>query len=118
MRPVRASRSKRDVRHARSRKRLRGTADRPRLSEFRSLRQISAQIIDDETGATIAAASSFEKSVTNGGNKTGAAAVGELIAIRAKDKGIKKVVFDRAGYRYTGRVSSLADAARKNGLEF
>ncbi len=95
-----------------------GTAERPRLCVFRSLRHISAQIINDEAGHTLVAASSLEKGVTGGGNKQGAEIVGTLIAQRALEKGIKKVVFDRGGYKYAGRVAVLADAARKAGLEF
>lgn len=106
------------IRHKRLRKHLHGTADRPRLAVFRSLRNISVQLIDDDRGNTICSATSLEESVNAGGNKQGAREVGKLIAQRAKEKGITKVVFDRGGYKYTGRVASLADAARENGLEF
>jgi large subunit ribosomal protein L18 len=105
------------ARHERLRKKLSGTAERPRLAVFRSLKHITAQVIDDTTGRTLAAASSLEKEVTSG-NKEGAAKVGELLAQRAAAKGINKVVFDRGGFRYQGRVQSLADAAREAGLEF
>jgi large subunit ribosomal protein L18 len=108
-------------RHARVRKRVNGTESRPRLSVFRSLHHIYAQLIDDRSGATLASASTREKSV--GGDKTsancGAAEkVGAAIAERAKAKGIVAVVFDRGGYKYHGRIKALADAARGAGLEF
>jgi large subunit ribosomal protein L18 len=82
------------------------------------LRHISVQIIDDSNGTTLAAASSQEKTISAGGNKDGAKAVGSLIAKRAKEKGITSVVFDRGGFRYSGRVAALAAAARESGLEF
>ena len=110
--------SMRRVRHARIRKRVTGTGERPRLSVFRSLKHVSAQIIDDTTGRTLAAASSLEKDLNAGGNKDGAKAVGVKLAERAKEQGIKKVVFDRGGFRYMGTVASLADGAREGGLEF
>lgn len=115
---VTTSRSSRLMRHKRIRRHLAGSSDRPRLAVFRSLKQISVQIIDDEQGRTLAAASSLEKAVKGGGNKKGAEEVGALIAKRAIDAGIKKVVFDRGGFRYSGRVATLAEAARKAGLEF
>jgi len=103
------------------RKKISGTAERPRLSVFRSSRYIYAQLIDDVQGCTLAAASSRE-SVANGdaeGGKIGAASqVGELLAERAKANSIDTVVFDRGGYRYHGRVAALADGARKGGLNF
>ena len=107
-------------RHRRVRKKVAGTAERPRLSVFRSNRHVVAQVIDDETGRTLAAASSVEKDLRscNGGNKTGAEAVGRLVAERAKAAGVSQVVFDRGGFRYHGRVAALADAARQAGLEF
>jgi large subunit ribosomal protein L18 len=108
----------RQARHARIRKRVRGTADKPRLSVFRSLKHISAQIIDDATGTTIVAASSLEKDLSTKGNTEGAKAVGTALAKRAAEKGVKTVVFDRGGFRYHGRVASLADGAREAGLEF
>ena len=118
-----AKSSKNDVRtriHARIRLKMRGSEERPRLAVFRSLKHIYAQVIDDRAGKTIAAASSGEKnsSVKSGGNLAGAKEIGKLIAERAKTKGISKVVFDRGGYLYHGRVKALADAAREAGLEF
>jgi large subunit ribosomal protein L18 len=106
--------------HKRIRRRVQGTAERPRLAVYRSLKHIYAQVIDDTHGHTMVAASSSEKSsgVANGGNLAGAKDVGKLIAGRAKEKGIKQVVFDRGGYLYHGRVKALADAAREAGLEF
>lgn len=107
-------------RHARIRLTLAGTAARPRLAVFRSLNQIYAQVIDDTRGHTVAAASSLEKEVRSlVGTKTEhARAVGTLIAERAKAAGVQQVVFDRAGYRYHGRVKSLAEGARAAGLDF
>ncbi len=109
----------------RQRKRLSGTTERPRLSVFRSVSHIYAQIIDDMTGRTLVSASSvestiksaFEKSI-DGGNIKGAAAIGKAIAERSIEKGIKQVVFDRSGFLYHGRIRAVADAARKAGLEF
>ncbi len=115
---VKTRQDQRVMRHKRIRRHLRGTTERPRLAVFRSLRHISAQLIDDTQSITLCAASSLEEGVGNGGNVTGAKAVGELIAKRAAEKGIKSVVFDRGGYRYSGRVADLADSARKAGLEF
>lgn len=106
------------ARHERLRKTLSGTSERPRLAVFRSLKHISAQIIDDTTGRTICAASSQEKEIEAGGNRDGARTVGEVLAKRAQEKGVKAVVFDRGGFRYHGRVASLADGAREGGLEF
>jgi len=108
----------RKARHSRLRKRIEGTATRPRLAVFRSLQHIYAQIIDDSTGTTIAAASSQEKELKAAGNAEGAKKVGEALAKRAKDKGIDAVVFDRGGFRFHGRVASLAEGAREGGLEF
>ena len=107
-------------RHARLRLTLSGSGERPRLAVFRSLNQIYAQVIDDSAGRTLASASSLEKGVLDAaGNKTDhAKVVGRLLAERAKDAGVSKVVFDRAGYRYHGRVRALADAAREAGLDF
>src|SRR5579885_3763741 len=98
--------------HLRIRKRLRGTPERPRLSVFRSLNHIYAQIVDDQAGRTLAAASSAEKNspAKTGGNVAGAKAIGALIAQRAREAGITKVVFDRGGYLYHGRVKALAEA--------
>jgi large subunit ribosomal protein L18 len=133
--------------HTRIRQRVRGTGERPRLAVFRSLKHIYAQVIDDRLGHTLAAASSGDKSggkkssekkasepklsekpssetsekakaVASGGNLAGAKQVGKLIAERAKAQGVTKVVFDRGGYLYHGRVKALADAARAAGLEF
>jgi large subunit ribosomal protein L18 len=104
--------------HKRIRRRLRGTAERPRLAVFRSVKHIYAQVIDDDRGHTVVAASSAEKSGANGGNVAGAKVIGKLVAERAKERGIKAVVFDRGGYHYHGRVKALADAAREAGLEF
>jgi large subunit ribosomal protein L18 len=108
----------RQARHDRIRKRVRGTAERPRLAVYRSLKHISAQIIDDTTGQTLAAASSVEKDLAKSGNKEGAKTVGTKLAERAKEKGVTAVVFDRGGFQYHGRVASLADGAREAGLEF
>lgn len=109
-------------RRMRLRNKLRGTTERPRLNVFRSLNNIYTQIIDDETGVTLVAASSLSPELkgklSKGGNKEAAKAVGELIAKKALDAGITKVVFDRAGYIYHGRVKVLAEAAREGGLEF
>jgi large subunit ribosomal protein L18 len=104
-------------RHERVRKHISGTAERPRLNVFRSLKNIYAQIIDDVTGTTLVAASSLELE-GNGGNKEAARAVGQLVAKKALEKGIKAVVFDRGGYVYHGRVQELAEGAREGGLEF
>ena len=104
--------------HKRIRNRLSGSTARPRLAVFRSVKHIYAQVIDDAVGRTLVAASSNEKAASNGGNVAGAKAIGKLVAERAKEKGIKAVVFDRGGYLYHGRVKALADAAREAGLEF
>ena len=107
-------------RHRRVRRRVEGNAERPRLAVFRSNKHISAQLIDDLSGRTLAAASTVEPSLrgSNGGNIDAAKAVGTLVASRAKDAGITTVVFDRGGFAYHGRVAALADAARAEGLEF
>jgi large subunit ribosomal protein L18 len=107
-------------RHHRVRKKVFGEAARPRLSVFRSARHITAQVIDDRSGRTLAAASTVEKDLrsANGGNKDAATKVGRLVAERAKAAGVDKVVFDRGGFGYHGRVAALADAAREAGLEF
>jgi large subunit ribosomal protein L18 len=117
--------SKNEVRkriHLRLRKKIRGTHERPRLSVFRSLNHIYAQIIDDDRGVTLVSASSLDREVraksNSGGNLTGAKVVGEEVAKRAKARGIEKVVYDRGGYRFHGRVKVLADAAREAGLIF
>jgi large subunit ribosomal protein L18 len=107
-------------RHARLRKRVSGTAERPRLAVYRSNKHISAQLIDDVAGRTLAAASSLDKEAkgSGGGNQGGAEAVGKLLASRAKAAGVTTAVFDRGGFAYHGRVAVLADAARSEGLEF
>ncbi len=110
------------ARHARLRHYFSGPSERPRLNVYRSLKHIYAQVIDDVQGVTLAAASTVEpeiKAQLEGKNKKQAAElVGETVAKRAKDKGVEKVVFDRGGYLYTGRVQALADGARKGGLDF
>ena len=121
--------SKNDTRtkiHTRIRKKIAGTAERPRLSIYRSVSHLYAQVIDDAKGVTLASAGTVEKGKgaakgekrPTGGNVASAKEVGKLIAERAKEKGIKKVVFDRGGYLYHGRIKALADAAREAGLEF
>jgi large subunit ribosomal protein L18 len=107
-------------RHDRIRLRMEGTESRPRLAVFRSLNHIYAQVIDDASGRTLAAASTVEKELKGSSSTKSeeAAVVGRLLAERAKAAGIERVVFDRAGFRYHGRVKSLADAAREAGLEF
>jgi large subunit ribosomal protein L18 len=108
-------------RHFRVRKKLTGTAARPRLAVFRSNKHISAQVIDDRTGRTVASASTVEKAQRDAGgtgNKSAAAAVGRLVAERAKAAGVTSVVFDRGGFQYHGRVAAVAEAAREAGLEF
>jgi large subunit ribosomal protein L18 len=107
--------------HTRIREKLAGTAERPRLNIYRSLDHIYTQLIDDASGVTIASASTLTKkgeSKKTGGNISAAVEVGKLIAERAQQKGVKKVVFDRGGYLYHGRIKALADAAREAGLEF
>ena len=114
----------REKRHRSLRKRIEGTAERPRLAIFRSVAHIYAQVIDDAQGQTLVSASSVDKAAvdkagkTKGGNVAAAKTIGKLVAERAKEKGIKSVVFDRGGYQYHGRVKALADAARAAGLEF
>jgi large subunit ribosomal protein L18 len=121
--------SKNEIRervHIRIRKKLRGTTERPRLTVFRSTAHIYAQVIDDTKGVTLVAASSTEKpgdvgkegKKATGGNVAAAKEIGKRVAERAKENGINKVVFDRGGYIYHGRVKALADAAREAGLEF
>ena len=111
--------------HLRQRKRIMGTMDRPRLSVFRSVSHIYAQVIDDMSGTTLASAASTEPSLktvfgkdVRGGNLKGAKALGKTIAERLQQKGIKRVVFDRGGFLYHGRIKAVADAAREAGLEF
>jgi large subunit ribosomal protein L18 len=120
--------TKEDRRHRiqlRQRKRIAGTEQRPRLTVFRSVAHIYAQVIDDQSGQTLVSASSIEPSVkasfakeVRGGNVQGAEAIGRAIAERSIEKGIKRVVFDRSGFLYHGRIRAVADAARKAGLEF
>ena len=110
----------RQKRHERLRLRVAGDASRPRLAVFRSLNHIYAQVIDDSSGRTLAAASSLEAELkaATGTKVAEASAVGRIVAQRARAAGVERVVFDRAGFRYHGRVKSLADAAREAGLEF
>lgn len=106
-------------RHKRVRGKISGTSERPRLNVFRSLKHIYAQIIDDEKGITLVAASTMDKEFEGtGGNKEAAKKVGLEIARKAAEKGIKEVVFDRGGYIYHGRIQELADGAREGGLKF
>lgn len=110
----------REAVHGRIRRKVAGTPERPRLSVYRSLKHISAQLVDDANGVTIAAASTVEKPMRGsvGGNIAAAKEVGRIIAERAREKGIEQVVFDRGGYIYHGRVKGLAEAAREAGLKF
>ncbi len=115
----------RQKRHTRVRKRVQGTPERPRLNVYRSSNNIYAQVIDDLAGRTLVSASSLDTALradkearSAGGNVSAAKAVGQLVADRAKAAGVNKVVFDRGGYLYHGRVQALADAARENGLDF
>ncbi len=116
------ARHMRIVRHARARKRVSGTAERPRLAVFRSLRNVFAQVIDDIQGRTTVAASSLDVEVASqrGGKtkKDVSRLVGSLIAKRAREKGVSRVVFDRGGYKYHGRIRAVAEGAREEGLEF
>ena len=122
---IRTKKDRRERIRLRQRKRIVGTAERPRLSVFRSVAHIYAQVIDDFSGRTLAAASSTEPSLRDvfhgtvrGGNLAGAEALGTVIAERLRERGISRVVFDRGGNLYHGRVRAVADAARKAGLEF
>ena len=122
---IRTKDDRRERIHLRQRKRIVGTAERPRLSVFRSVSHIYAQVIDDLTGRTLVAASSVDPALKgafgkgiSGGNVKGAEAVGRAIAERSIEKGITRVVFDRSGFLYHGRIRAVADAARKAGLEF
>jgi len=112
----------RQKRHARVRRKVAGTSERPRLAVFRSVNHIYAQIIDDSQGKTLAAASTLDadlrKSLKSGGNIDAAKAVGKLVGERAKERGVERVVFDRGGFMYHGRVQGLAEAAREAGLQF
>jgi len=104
--------------HFRIREKISGTAERPRLNVYRSLNHIYAQVIDDTKGATLASASTLAAKITTGGNIAAAKEIGKLVAEQAVSKGVKKVVFDRGGYLYHGRIKALADAAREAGLDF
>jgi large subunit ribosomal protein L18 len=108
--------------HVRIRQRIAGTSERPRLCVHRSSRHIRAQVVDDQTGRTIASASSLDigvkKTLKGGGNIAASKVVGKAVAERARAKGVEKVVFDRGGYQYHGRVQALAEAAREAGLQF
>ena len=122
---IRNRKDRRERIRLRQRKRIEGTAERPRLAVFRSVTHIYAQVIDDFAGHTVVAAASTEQSLKSvfsgdvrGGNRAGAEAIGRTIAERRKEKGITRVVFDRGGNLYHGRVRAVADAARKAGLEF
>jgi len=112
----------RKARHTRVRKKVTGTPEKPRMNVFRSVNHIYVQLIDDYSSKTLAAASSIDKElkgkIGTGGNIEAAKTVGQLVARRALDKGIKKIVFDRSGYLYHGRIRALAEAAREGGLEF
>lgn len=112
----------RQRKHIRVRKKVVGTTERPRLNVYRSLNHMYAQIIDDSNGTTLASASTLDEAIKGkvafGGNKDAAKEVGKLVAVKAIEKGIKAVVFDRGGYIYHGRVKELAEAAREAGLEF
>lgn len=123
MNALKEKRAKQLRRHKRVRRKIFGTAERPRLAIFRSLNQMYAQLIDDVKGHTMASASTQDKGLRaklagKTGNSAAAAAVGQAIAEKAVAAGVKKIVFDRGGFRYHGRVKALADAARKAGLEF
>jgi large subunit ribosomal protein L18 len=122
---IRTKRDRRDRIRLRQRKRIAGTSERPRLAVFRSVSHIYAQVIDDLSGRTVASAGSTEPTLKSmftgkvrGGNRAGAEALGKVIADRLKDKGITRVVFDRGGHLYHGRIRAVAEAARKAGLEF
>jgi large subunit ribosomal protein L18 len=104
--------------HARIRQKLAGTAERPRLNVYRSLNHIYAQVIDDQKGETLVSASTMALKIKTGGNVAAAKEIGKTVAELAVKKGVKKVVFDRGGYLYHGRIKALADAAREAGLEF
>lgn len=113
-----SSNKARQKRHLRVRNKISGTAERPRMSVYRSLNNMYVQLIDDTKGVTLAAASTLEMKDSFGGNKNAASEVGKLIAKKAIEKGIKTVVFDRSGYIYHGRIKEVADGAREAGLEF
>ena len=122
---IRTKRDRRERIRMRQRKRIHGTAERPRMAIFRSVSHISAQVIDDLTGRTLVSASSVEPALkavftgkVRGGNKAGAEALGKVIADRLKEKGITRIVFDRGGNLYHGRIRAIAESARAAGLEF
>jgi large subunit ribosomal protein L18 len=119
---MKAKQEKRETRHLRVRKTVIGTSERPRLCVFRSLKHIYAQVIDDTEKRTLASASTaepaFRAEAKTGGNVSAATTIGKMVAARAIEQGVKKVVFDRGGYLYHGRVKALADAARAGGLDF
>jgi len=104
--------------HKRIREKVAGTGERPRLNVYRSLNHIYAQVVDDQKGETLVATSTLSLKLKTGGNVSAAKEIGKAIAEKATAKGIKKVVFDRGGYLYHGRIKALADAAREAGLEF
>jgi large subunit ribosomal protein L18 len=116
--PLRKRNEIRQTVHSRIRAKIQGTPERPRLNVYRSLNHIYAQVIDDTKGATLVSASTVASRAKAGGNVIAAKEIGKLVAERAQEKGIKKVVFDRGGYLYHGRIKALADAAREAGLEF
>jgi large subunit ribosomal protein L18 len=122
MASTKARKGRRVMRHARVRRKVKGTSERPRLAVFRSLNHVYAQVIDDSQGVTLAAASTLDSELR--GQRDGkvkaetSKGVGQLIARRAKERGVSEVVFDRGGYKYHGRVKALADAAREGGLVF
>jgi large subunit ribosomal protein L18 len=120
IRKIKTQAHRRARRHLRVRKRVRGTAERPRLVVFRSSKHIYAQVVDDDRGVTLVGASDRSEGMqVQGGGKTAKSfALGQLIAAKAKTQGIVRVVFDRGGYQYHGRVKAVADGARKGGLEF
>ena len=113
---VRRKRAGRLRRHSRVRRKIRGGAERPRLAVYRSNRHIYAQLVDDDAGRTLAAASSLENGVQTGGKRDAAKVVGRLIAQRAKESGVERAVFDRGGRLYHGRVRQVAEGAREGGL--
>lgn len=104
--------------HTRIREKLSGTTERPRLNVYRSLNHIYAQVIDDQKGETLASASTLQLKLKTGGNVAAAKEIGKAVAEKAVAQGVKRVVFDRGGYLYHGRIKALADAAREAGLEF
>lgn len=111
----------RKIRHLRLRKKISGTAERPRLNVFRSSKHMYAQLIDDDTGVTLVAASTIDRAfdkTDSGATIEAAKKVGKLIAERAKEKGVTKIVFDRGGYLYHGRIAALADSVRAEGIQF